>query len=93
VQATVTKGTETVGVDEEVFVVRQASLERLFGEARPELMSAIAAAGSGQARDADNVRDLAVIDHGRTRIHRQKTEAIWSTPAALLLIVGLAAIE
>lgn|GEM_PF-195818 len=93
VQATVTKGTETVGVDEEVFVVRQASLERLFGEARPELMTAIAAAGSGQARDADNVRDLAVIDHGRTRIHRQKTEAIWSTPAALLLIVGLAAIE
>jgi hypothetical protein len=28
-----------------------------------------------------------------TCIHGQKTEAIWSTPAAWLIIVGLAAVE
>ena len=93
VQATVTKNGQTVGVDDEVFVVRQASLERLFGEARPELMGAIAAAGGGQARDADTVTGLPVVDHGRVRIHRQRTEPIWSTPWALLAIVGLAAVE
>jgi uncharacterized membrane protein len=93
VRAEVRKGSEVVGVDEDVFVVRQASLERLFAEARPEVLAALAAAGGGRSVDPDDVTGLPVADHGRVRVHRQKTEPVWNTGAALLVIVVLAAVE
>lgn len=93
VRTEVTKGSEVVGVDEDVFVVRQASLERVFAEARPEVLAALAAAGGGRSVAPDDVTGLPVADHGRVRVHRQKTEPVWNTGAALLIIVALAAIE
>lgn len=93
VRAEVKKGTEVVGVDEDVFVVRQASLERLYAEARPEVLSAIAAAAGGRSVEPDDVKGLPVADHGRVRIHRQKTDPVWNTWSVLAVIVGLAAIE
>ena len=34
-----------------------------------------------------------VADHGRVRVHRQKTEPVWNSWAALTIVVALAAIE
>jgi uncharacterized membrane protein len=93
VRTTVSKDGNVVGTDEDVFVVRAASLERLFAEARPELLSALAAAGGGRAVGPDDVTGLPVADHQRVRVHRQKTEPIWATWVTLLAIVGLAGIE
>ena len=93
VRAEVMKGGDLVGVDEDVFVVRQASLERLFAEARPEVLAALAAAGGGRSVDPDDVTGLPIADHGRVRVHRQKTEPVWNSWTALLVVVGLAAVE
>ena len=87
------RGGELVGVDEDVFVVRQASLERLFGEARPDLMAALAAAGGGRAVTPDDATGLDVARHGKVRIHRQKTEPVWPTALTLAVLVTLAAAE
>lgn len=93
VRAEVRKGGDVVGVDEDVFVVRQASLERLFAEARPEVLVALAAAGGGRAVEPEDVTGLPIADHGRVRVHRQKTEPVWNSWAALTIVVALAAIE
>lgn len=93
VRTEVKRGDVVVGVDEDVFVVRQASLERLYAEARPEILRAIADAAAGRAVEPDDVTGLPVADHARVRVHRQKTDPVWDTWAALALIVGLAGIE
>ncbi len=93
VKATVSKDGAIIGSDEDVFVVRKASLERLFAEARPEVLGAIAAAAGGRAVGPDDVTGLTVVDHQRTRIQRQKTEPIWNTWVTLAAIAGLAVVE
>ncbi|MBM4281308.1 MAG: hypothetical protein FJ137_11305 [Deltaproteobacteria bacterium] len=93
VRVEVEKAGQAIGFDEDVFVVRAASLERLYGEARPELLAALAAAGGGQAVDVDDVEGLPFVDHGRVRVHRQKTEPLWNRPAALALVALIAAVE
>ena len=81
------------GADEDVFVVRGASLERLYAEARPDVLKALAGASGGKAVDVDDVKGLPFADHGRVRVHRQKTEPLWNTPAALATVVLLAGAE
>ncbi|HEY1101374.1 MAG TPA: glutamine amidotransferase, partial [Myxococcota bacterium] len=93
VKVEVDKDGQLVGVDEDVFVVRTASLERLHAEARPDLLRSLAVASGGRAVDVDNVTGLPFVDHARVRVHRQKTEPLWNTATALLVIVGLAAVE
>lgn len=93
VRAEVKKGGELVGVDEDVFVVRQASLERLFAEARPEILAALAAAGGGRAVGPDDVVGLPITHHGVVRVHRQKTDPVWNQWAVLVVVVSLAAVE
>jgi hypothetical protein len=93
VRVEVEKGGQPIGVDEDVFVVRAASLERLYGEARPDLLAALASAGGGQSVDVDDVKGLPFVDHGRVRVHRQKTEPLWNHPAVLALLTLAAAGE
>jgi uncharacterized membrane protein len=93
VRVEVEKNGQPVGVDEDVFVVRAASLERLYGEARPDLLAALAAAGGGQSVDVDDVKGLPFVDHGRVRVHRQRTEPLWNHPAVLATLTLLAAGE
>jgi uncharacterized membrane protein len=93
VRAEVKKGGEIVGVDEDVFVVRRASLERLFAEARPEILAALAAAGGGRSVGPDDVVGLPLTHHGVVRVHRQKTDPIWNQWTVLVVVVGLAAVE
>ena len=93
VRVEVEKDGQLVGVDEDVFVVRTASLERLHAEARPDLLAAMAGASGGLAVDVDNVTGLPFVDHARVRVHRQKTEPLWNTAQALAVLVALAAIE
>lgn len=81
------------GSDEDVFVVRATSLERLYAEARPDILKALAAAGGGRSVDVDDVKGLPFTDHQKVRVHRQKTEPLWNTPVALAVIVLLAAGE
>jgi uncharacterized membrane protein len=93
IRVEVEKNGQPVGTDEDVFVIRSASLERLLGEARPDLMAALAAAGGGQAVEVDDVAGLPFIDHGKERVHRQRTEPLWNHPLALALVTLLAAGE
>ncbi|MDP2345773.1 MAG: glutamine amidotransferase [Deltaproteobacteria bacterium] len=82
-----------LGSDEDVFVVRATSLERLYGEARPDLMAALAGAGGGRSVDVGAVKGLPFVDHGKVKVHRQKTEPLWNTWAALVVVTLLAATE
>lgn len=81
------------GSDEDVFVVRGASLERLYAEARPDILKAFAAGSGGRTVDKDDVKGLEFVDHQKVRVHRQKTEPLWNTPAALAIVVALACAE
>jgi uncharacterized membrane protein len=81
------------GVDEDVFVVSAASLERLYAEARPDLLKALAGASGGRAVEPGDVSGLPFVDHQKVRVHRQKTEPLWNTAVALVVVVGLAAVE
>ncbi len=92
VRVEVEKDGQLVGVDEDVFVVRTASLERLHAEARPDLLASIASASGGRAVDVNSVEGLPFVDHGRVRVHRQKTEPLWNSGwvlGALVLLAGL----
>jgi hypothetical protein len=93
VRVEVEKDGQPLGVDEDVFVVRAASLERLYGEARPDLLAALAGASGGKAVGVDDVRGLPFVDHGRVRVHRQRTEPLWNHPAVLVAFTLLAASE
>ncbi len=93
VRVEVEKNGQPIGIDEDVFVVRATSLERLYGEARPDLLASLAAAGGGQSVDVDDVKGLPFVDHGRVRVHRQKTEPLWNHPAVLAALTLLAAGE
>ena len=93
VRVEVEKAGQLVGVDEDVFVVRTASLERLHAEARPDLMASIAGASGGRAVDATNVTGLPFVDHARVRVHRQKTEPLWNSGWTVGAVVALAALE
>ena len=86
-------GGRVLGSDEDVFVVRGTSLERLYGEARPDLMRSLAAAGGGRSVDVDDVKGLPLVDHGKVKVHRQKTEPLWNTWVALAVVTLLAASE
>jgi uncharacterized membrane protein len=93
VRVEVDKDGQPIGVDEDVFVVRAASLERLYGEARPDLLASLAAAGGGQSVGVDDVKGLPFVDHGHVRVHRQKTEPLWNRPVVLAALALLAAGE
>jgi uncharacterized membrane protein len=93
VKVEVTKDGNLVGVDENVFVVRTASLERLHAEARPDILAAMAGASGGRAVDVESVTGLPFVDHGRMRVHRQKTEPLWNSAWALAGVVVLAGLE
>ncbi len=82
-----------LGSDEDVFVVRATSLERLYGEARPDFLAALAAAGGGRSVDVGDVKGLPLVDHAKVKVHRQKTEPLWNTWAALAVVTMLAATE
>ena len=82
-----------LGSDQDVFVVRATSLERMYGEARPDLMRALAGAGGGRSVDVSDVKGLPFMKHGRVKVHRQQTEPLWNTWAALAVVTGLAALE
>jgi uncharacterized membrane protein len=82
-----------LGSDEDVFVVRATSLERLYGEARPDLMAALAGAGAGRSVDVGAVTGLPFVDHAKVKVHRQKTEPLWNTWIALAVVTLLAAGE
>jgi hypothetical protein len=93
VRVEVEKNGQPIGVDEDVFVVRGASLERLYAEARPDLLAALAGAAGGKSVGVDDVRGLPFVDHGRVRVHRQRTEPLWNHPAVLAALTLLAAGE
>jgi hypothetical protein len=93
VRAEVWRDGRSLGVDEDVFVVRATSLERLYGEPRPDLLAALAGAGGGRVVQPDGVTGLGFTDHGQVRVHRQKTEPVWDRAWVLAVIVALAAAE
>jgi uncharacterized membrane protein len=88
---------KAIGSDEDAFVVRATATERLYLEPRPDLLDAIASAGRGEAVRAADVTGLKFVDHEVERVLRQKTEPLFSSTAAqvlvLIVIAGFAGAE
>ena len=83
----------SIGTDEDVIVVRAASLEKLYGEARPDVLKALAAAGGGRVVGEADITALPFTDQEVERVHRQRTEPLWNRWQALAVVVLLASLE
>ena len=79
-----------IGADEDAFVVKNAEVEKLYREPRPEVLEAIAAASGGRSVSPNDVASLSFIDHEVERVHRQKTEPLWNRYEVLIVVMLLA---
>lgn len=88
-----TRDGKSIGSDEDAFVVQSTQLEKRFREPRPDVLAALASTGQGKMVTPEDVTSLEFIDHKVERVHRQKTEPLWNTWWAILLVVSLASSE
>jgi uncharacterized membrane protein len=84
---------KTIGSDIDAFVVRAARAETLFAEPRKETLAALAGASGGRLVSPDDVTSLPFVDHEIERVHRQRTEPLWSSLWVVALIALLAGAE
>lgn len=84
---------KAIGFDEDAFVVRASAAEKLFAEPRPDVLAALAAAGSGRAVEVEEARGLPFIDREVQRVHRQRTEPLWNRAWVVVALVALAGAE
>jgi uncharacterized membrane protein len=82
-----------IGADENAFVVRRARAEALHVEPRAELLEAMAGSGGGRFVHVEDAGEVSFKDHGSVRVHRQRTEPLWSALWPLLVVAALAATE
>ena len=93
VRAVAKKDGRAIGSDENAFVVKGARAEQLHTEPRPDLLQALAGAGAGRFVEADDTGSLSFKDHGKERVHRQRTEPLWNHWLPVSLVALLACAE
>lgn len=93
VRAQGTRDGRAVGTDVDAFVVRAAKKEILASAPRDDVLLSIASAGHGRMVVVDDVASLRFVDHEVERIHRQRTEPLWTRFEALFVLAALAVVE